>query len=120
TRQVAFFVPSLVGTVAGVKSAHVETPEGKFSAASALGGKVRAGIARTPEGTTVRGQVGNLEVSIPPRASVPEPSEAAKALASFEQHTGNPDFQPAPPPPAPPVANGPEHLTQDVVKGVSD
>lgn len=48
------------------------------------------------------------------------PSEAAKALMDFEQHAGNPDFQPAPAPPTPPGANGPEHLTPDVVKGVSD
>lgn len=121
TRNLAFFLPSVAGTLSGLKTGSVETPEGKFSAASVLGGKARAGVASTPDAYSGRVKVGDtqFEVNIPRNrpAQPPEPSEAAKALASFEQASGNPDFQPPPPPP---VDKGPQHLTPDIVQGVSD
>lgn len=122
-RAVWFFLPTgrIVARGIGLRTGSAETPMGDFSAAEALGGRVKGGIASTPDVLSGRFKFGNtqFEVNVPRNrpAPPPEPSEAAKALMDFEQHTGNPDFQPQPPPP---VDKGPQHLTPDIVQGVSD
>jgi 2'-5' RNA ligase/GGDEF domain-containing protein len=111
-RATAFFIPSVLGTAAGVKSAKIETPQGKFSAVEALGGKVRAGIARTPDVTSGRVKIGDtqFEVNIPRNgaqapAATPPPAldEATAAMVRYEQNAGN---IPKPPPPVPPPTPG--------------
>lgn len=145
---VGFFLPSAAEVLSGLKTGSIQTPEGKFSAASAFGGRVRGGVATTPEAFDIRGQVGGTTVGVRiPRGGAPvpetppdftgmrtgslpnrfnpivvhpEPSEAAKALLDFEQHSGNPEYQPPAPAPQPPQATGPDHLTPDIAKGITD
>jgi GGDEF domain-containing protein/phospholipid N-methyltransferase len=131
-RATAFFLPSVIGTAAGVKGARMETPQGKFSAVEALGGKVRAGIARTPDVTSGRVKIGDtqFEVNIPrsgqpaPAAPPPALDEATQAMVQYEQNAGN---IPKPPPPVPPPTPGQQfgnklsgdqvdHLAQTIAK----
>lgn len=137
-RATAFFLPSVIGTAAGVKGARMETPQGKFSAVEALGGKVRAGIARTPDVTSGRVKIGDtqFEVNIPrngssaPAPATPAPAldEATAAMVQYEQNAGN---IPKPPPPVPPPTPGQvfgnklsgdqvDHLAQTIAKAPPD
>jgi len=63
-RAGAFFLPSVLGVAAGLKSGSVEIPQGKFSAAEILGGKVRAGVARTPDVISGRVKVGGTQFEV--------------------------------------------------------
>lgn len=119
TRQVAFFIPSVAGTAAGLRTGARGTLDEGVAGADVFGGKAGVAVRSTPEAYQGAVKIGGTRVgvSVPRAAPPPEPSEAAKALMDFEQHTGNPDFQPPPPPP---VDKGPQHLTPDIVKGVSD
>jgi 2'-5' RNA ligase len=100
-RSAAFFLPSALGVITGLKTGSVETPRGKFSGGSVFGGKVAAGVAQTAEGTTFRGKVGPFEVSVPPR-SAPVIDEATQSMMHYLQGTGEVPKAPPPPPPGPP------------------
>lgn len=122
-RSVAFFLPSVLGTAAGVKYSGIESPggEAKFSGVEAFGGRAKAAYVRTPESFRVGAKVGDTQVEARfPRsqpAPPPEPSEAAKMLGEFQQASG---ATPTPPPPAPPPQyQGPDHLTPEVAKAVT-
>jgi len=62
-RNLGFWAPTLLGSVAGLRGGGEVSPEGTRAAVTGLGGKVGAGVAVTPEGVTVRGKVGPLEGS---------------------------------------------------------
>ncbi|HEV7523016.1 MAG TPA: 2'-5' RNA ligase family protein [Candidatus Angelobacter sp.] len=129
-RATAFFIPSVLGTAAGVKGASMETPKGKFSAVEALGGKVRAGIARTPDVTSGRVKIGDtqFEVNIP-RGGKPAPppalDEATAAMVQYEQGAGNIPKPPTPVPPGQQFGNKLsgdqiDHLAQTIAKAPPD
>ena len=62
-RNLGFWAPTLLGSVAGLRGGGEVSPEGTRAAVTGLGGKVGAGVAVTPEGVTVRSKVGPLEGS---------------------------------------------------------
>lgn len=139
--QVGFFIPSAVG----LRYRYAEAPNGNGEAAgvSAFGGKVKAGVARTPD--AYRGQVNigstKLGVEIPrggepveaaPKEPAPQIAPPVSALASESVNTMRDGIQAAaaanaadnlaaggiPPQPQPTVEQAPP-LTDDVLKGIS-
>jgi GGDEF domain-containing protein len=119
-RTLSMFAPSALGVVSGLKSGTVETPQGKFSAASIFGGKAGAGVRTTPEGTFARVKVGGTTIEVPisrngsapPEAAAPAPPPAritqaigtmanVKATETMAKNVaqGLPPTPPAPPPP---------------------
>ncbi|HLJ25301.1 MAG TPA: strawberry notch family protein [Candidatus Angelobacter sp.] len=133
-RQLFFFVPSAFGVLSGLRTSTLETPQGRFGVASMFGGRVRAGVAETPDVYTGRVRVGGtqFEVNIPrgggaaagkkppeliPPEAAPAPQEGAQALIELEQAAGNKQYQPPPPVPG---SQGPEnHLSPEVVQGIT-
>lgn len=138
-RATAFFIPSVVGTASGLKTGSIETPEGKFSAASALSGKVKAGIASTPEAYSGRVKVGDTQFEVnvprgkapagpevlPPGAQIPPPDPATAAMIQYEQGAGNIPKAPPPVPPGQQFGNKlsgdqVDHLSQTIAKAPAD
>ena len=80
-QSVAFFLPSLFGAAAGVKTGVGTDVEGNPAAgASAFGGKVRAGGVATPEAYDLRAQVGDTRVGV----KIPRPQPAPDPARIFE------------------------------------
>lgn len=108
-RAGAFFLPSALGIAAGLKTGSTETPQGKFSAASIFGGKVKAGVGSTPDLITGRVKFGDtqFEITVPrgkpgapgqSAAPAPQLTEGEQAMVAHEQSTGA-IAKPAPPVP---------------------
>ena len=118
-QSVAFFLPSLFGAAAGVKSGVGVDAEGNPAAgASAFGGKVRAGAVATPEAYDLRAQVGDTRVGvkIPRPQPAPDPARifdaeqtdagtnaVVRAAQKTQQAQQVVAGGPPPPPPGPPL-----------------
>lgn len=114
-KTTAFFIPSALGTITGLRSGTVTTPKGKFSGASVFGGRAKAGVGVTPEVVTGRVKVGGtqFEVNIPRNGSSGEPAPSpqleqavgtmtnARATAAAAQRVSQ-GLSPTPPPPPTP------------------
>lgn len=85
-RTASYFLPSLAGTALGLRTGSVETPEGRFSGASILGGRARAGVGVTPDVVTGRVKVGGtqFEVNVPRSRPVAPPSPEAQIMAAAQ------------------------------------
>jgi hypothetical protein len=124
-QAVSFFVPSLMGIVAGVKTDVGPDIQGRPAASvSAFGGKVRAGVVADPEAFAVGGRVGDVKagVRIPrgqTRTPAPDPAQVlsaeqadagtnaiVRATTKAEQAAQMVAGGPPPPPPGPPMPDG--------------
>jgi hypothetical protein len=120
-QAVSFFLPSMVGLVAGVKTDIRPDLEGNPSASvSAFGGRVKAGATVSPENISVAGKVGDTRAGFQiPRGAPEPPPDPARVLETQQTDSGTNAIiraatkaqqaaqvvagGPPPPPPGPPL-----------------
>jgi N12 class adenine-specific DNA methylase/2'-5' RNA ligase len=144
TDSLAFFVPTLAGAASGVHIESMDRGESGGLGASAFGGKVKAGVASTPEqfGGSVKVGDTQFDVRVPrgpkadtaPTPQIPSATEVAGQQATQDAigaltRGGDQDQAasnavqgvPPPQPPKPPMPQGMEHgqLRQETVTNLA-